>query len=131
MRRGEIWTVSGGGTYTGKPRPAVIVQDDDFDGTASVTICVFITDDSKAPFFVSWSVRTKSANVFAATLLMPLDDFRRQIGQRTRPTLDDIGGCANRYDVSLTAATCAGSSVPSSSFHGTILSSGHAQVLIF
>ena len=37
MKRGEIWTVSGAG-YAGKPRPAVIVQDDRFDATASVTI---------------------------------------------------------------------------------------------
>jgi mRNA interferase MazF len=28
MRRGEIWTVAGGAAYAGKPRPAVIIQDD-------------------------------------------------------------------------------------------------------
>jgi len=28
MRRGEIWTVAGGKDYAGKPRPAVILQDD-------------------------------------------------------------------------------------------------------
>ena len=47
----------------------------------------------------------QQANVFAATLLMPLDDFRRQIGPRAQPTLDDIGECADRYRVSLIAAT--------------------------
>lgn len=50
MRRGEIWTVSAVG-YAGKPRPAVIVQDDRFDATASVTICVFTTDATEAPLF--------------------------------------------------------------------------------
>jgi len=50
MRRGEVWTVSGPG-YAGKPRPAVIVQDDRFDATASITICVFTTDDTEAPLF--------------------------------------------------------------------------------
>jgi len=50
MKRGEIWTVSGSG-YAGKPRPAVIVQDDRFDATASVTICVFTTDETEAPLF--------------------------------------------------------------------------------
>ncbi len=50
MNRGEIWTVSGGG-YAGKPRPAVIVQDDRFEGTASVTVCVFTTDETEAPLF--------------------------------------------------------------------------------
>ena len=51
MKRGEIWTVSGGAQYAGKPRPAVIVQDDDFDATESVTLCVFTTDPTDAPLF--------------------------------------------------------------------------------
>jgi mRNA interferase MazF len=50
MNRGEVWTVSAAG-YAGKPRPAVIVQDDRFDATASVTICVFTTDETEAPLF--------------------------------------------------------------------------------
>ena len=51
MRRGEIWTVSGGKDYTGKPRPVVIVQDDSFDATDSITICAFTTDETDAPLF--------------------------------------------------------------------------------
>ena len=51
MRRGEIWTVSAGGNYAGKPLPAVVLQDDSFDGTASVTICVFTSDETDAPLF--------------------------------------------------------------------------------
>lgn len=51
MKRGDIWTVSGGAEYTGKPRPAVIVQDDSFDATASITIAVFTTDPTEAPLF--------------------------------------------------------------------------------
>lgn len=50
MRRGEVWTVSGAGC-AGKPRLAVIVQDDRFDATASVTVCVFTTDETEAPLF--------------------------------------------------------------------------------
>lgn len=50
MKRGEIWTVSGAG-YAGKPRPAVIVQDDRFNASASITICVFTTDETEAPLF--------------------------------------------------------------------------------
>ncbi len=50
MKRGEVWVVSGAG-YAGKPRPAVIVQDDRFDATASVTVCVFTTDGTEAPLF--------------------------------------------------------------------------------
>ena len=49
MRRGEIWTAAGGGGYAGKPRPVVIVQDDRFDATNSVTVCAFTTDPTEAP----------------------------------------------------------------------------------
>jgi len=51
VKRGEIWTLAGGAAYTGKPRPAVIVQDDSFAATASVTICAFTTDPTEAPLF--------------------------------------------------------------------------------
>lgn len=51
MKRGEIWSVAARGTYTGKPRPAVIVQEDHFDATASITICVLTTDPTDAPLF--------------------------------------------------------------------------------
>ena len=49
MKRGEIWTVSGGADYAGKPRPAVILQDDVFDSTSSITICPFTTHVVDAP----------------------------------------------------------------------------------
>lgn len=51
MRRGEIWTLAGGADYAGKPRPAVIVQDDAFDDTTSVTVCAFTTDPTEAALF--------------------------------------------------------------------------------
>ncbi len=51
MRRGDIWTVSGGKDYAGKPRPVVIVQDDSFDATDSVTVCALTTDETDAPLF--------------------------------------------------------------------------------
>jgi mRNA interferase MazF len=49
MKRAEIWTVAGGPDYTGKPRPAVIIQDDVFAGTASITLCPFTTHIVNAP----------------------------------------------------------------------------------
>jgi mRNA interferase MazF len=51
VRRGDIWTVSGGKDYAGKSRPVVIVQDDSFDATDSITICAFTTDATDAPLF--------------------------------------------------------------------------------
>jgi mRNA interferase MazF len=51
MKRGDIWTVAGGKHYAGKPRPVVIVQDDSFDATDSITICALTTDETEAPLF--------------------------------------------------------------------------------
>lgn len=51
MKRGEVWTVSGGKDYAGKPRPVVIVQDDRFDATDSITIYAFTSDLTEAPLF--------------------------------------------------------------------------------
>jgi mRNA interferase MazF len=51
MKRGEIWTVAGGAPYIGKPRPAVIVQDDRFDASDSIVVCPLTTDPIPAPIF--------------------------------------------------------------------------------
>ena len=51
MTRGEVWTAAGGKDYAGKPRPIVIVQDDRFDATSSITICAFTSDPTDAPLF--------------------------------------------------------------------------------
>lgn len=51
MRRGEIWTAVAGSGYVGKPRPVVIVQDDRFDATGSITVCAMTTDPTEAPLF--------------------------------------------------------------------------------
>jgi mRNA-degrading endonuclease toxin of MazEF toxin-antitoxin module len=41
-------TVAGGKAYEGEPRHVLIMQDDSFDATDSVTICVFTTDETDA-----------------------------------------------------------------------------------
>jgi mRNA interferase MazF len=51
MKRGDIWTVAGGRGYAGKPRPVVVLQDDRFSETASVTICPLTTNPTEAPLF--------------------------------------------------------------------------------
>ena len=37
--------------YVDKPRPVVIIQDDLFDATSSVTVCALTTDPTDAPLF--------------------------------------------------------------------------------
>ena len=49
MRRGDLVTVAAGGGYGGKPRPAVIIQSDDFRDTASVAVSLISGDAVNAP----------------------------------------------------------------------------------
>jgi mRNA interferase MazF len=52
MKRGAIVVVAARGAYTGKPRPAVVVQSDLFNSThASVTLCPITSDCVDAPLF--------------------------------------------------------------------------------
>lgn len=85
MKRGEIWTVAGGAPYTGKPRPAVIVQDDRFDGTDSVIVCPLTTDPTEAPIF-RLGVHPGERSGLRAPCRMMVDKVtavpRRRLGRR-------------------------------------------------
>ena len=39
MQRGEIVTIAAPGNYSGKPRPALVVQSNYFDQTLSLVVC--------------------------------------------------------------------------------------------
>lgn len=49
MRRGELWTAAGGKHYSSKPRPVLVVQDDRFDATDSITVCPLTSDPTEIP----------------------------------------------------------------------------------
>jgi mRNA interferase MazF len=52
VRRGDVVIVATRGAYTGKPRPALVVQSDLFNEThASVTVCPVTSDVIDAPLF--------------------------------------------------------------------------------
>jgi mRNA interferase MazF len=52
VKRGAIVVVAARGAYTGKPRPALVVQSDLFNPThQSVTICPITSDCVDAPLF--------------------------------------------------------------------------------
>ncbi|HKR88453.1 MAG TPA: type II toxin-antitoxin system PemK/MazF family toxin [Phenylobacterium sp.] len=72
MRRGEIWTVAGGKDYAGKPRPVVVVQENSFDATDSITICAFTTDETEAPLF-RLPVEPSERNGLRATCRLMVD----------------------------------------------------------
>jgi len=50
LRRGEIWTAAGTG-YAGKPRPVLVIQDDRFDATDSITVVLLTSDRTDLPLF--------------------------------------------------------------------------------
>jgi mRNA interferase MazF len=85
VKRGEIWTVSGGSKHTGKPRPAVIVQEDRFDGTDSITICAFTSDPTDAPLF-RLEVKSSSTNALKGALRLMVDKImtvpKTRLGER-------------------------------------------------
>jgi mRNA interferase MazF len=91
VKRGEIWTVAGGKDYAGKPRPVVIVQDDSFDATDSITICAFTTDETDAPLF-RLPVQPNERNGLRATCRLMVDKIttmpKTKVGARVG-RLDD------------------------------------------
>jgi mRNA interferase MazF len=52
MTRGDIVVVAARGVYTGKPRPAVVVQSDLFAPThESITLCLITSNTIETPMF--------------------------------------------------------------------------------
>jgi len=72
VKRGEVWTVAGGPDDAGKPRPSVVLQDDAFDATASVTICPFTTHAIDAPL-LRLPVEPSEGNGLRATSQLMID----------------------------------------------------------
>jgi mRNA interferase MazF len=91
MKRGDIWTIAGGNDYAGKPRPVVIVQDDRFDDTRSITVCSFTTNKMEAPLF-RIRVEPNERNGLRATCRLMVDKIttlpKAKVGARVG-RLDD------------------------------------------
>ncbi len=92
MKRGEIWTVAGGKDYAGKPRPVVIVQDDRFDVTRSITVCPFTTNPAGAALF-RIAVEPKDENGLRIASRLMVDKVttiaRSKIGRRVGRLSDE------------------------------------------
>lgn len=92
MKRGEIWTAAAGSGDVGKPRPVVIIQDDLFDATASVTVCALTTDQTDAPLFRIPVDADDSAGIRQPSRLM-VDKIttvpRSKLGERVGRLSDD------------------------------------------
>ena len=92
MKRGEVWTAAGGKDYAGKPRPIVIVQDDRFDATSSITICAFTTDPTDAPLF-RIAIEPSQTNGLATSSRLMVDKIttvqKLKLGKRIGRLADD------------------------------------------
>ena len=92
MKRGEIWTVAGGKDYAGKPRPVMVLQDDRFDTTRSVTVCAFTTNPTEAPLF-RLPIEPSEANGLRAPCRLMVDKIntvsRTKIGALIGRLADD------------------------------------------
>jgi len=92
VKRGEVWTAAGGKDYAGKPRPVVIIQDDRFAATASVTICPFTSDPTDAPL-LRLVVEPSAMNGLATTSRLMVDKIttvaKEKLGRRVGRLGDD------------------------------------------
>jgi mRNA interferase MazF len=99
VKRGEIWTVAGGPAYAGKPRPAVIMQDDRFDANDSIIVCPLTTDLTPAPMFRLPVQNTAESGLRAPCRLM-VDKLtavpRRQLGRMVGALASDEVRALNR-----------------------------------
>jgi mRNA interferase MazF len=98
VKRGEIWTQSGGPGYAGKPRPALIVQSDLLAGTDSVITCLFtsLDDEEDIPSRVRFAptadngLQKPSSLMGDKVMAVPRSKLGRRIGFLTANDLDRV-----------------------------------------
>jgi mRNA interferase MazF len=98
VKRGDVLTVAAPGAYTGKPRPAVVVQSNAFNPThGSVTLCLVTSDLQNAPLFRIPVEPNDSNGLTQASQVMidklvtvPRDRLRDRLGTLDPATLEQI-----------------------------------------
>jgi mRNA interferase MazF len=91
--RGSIVVLAAKGAYTGKPRPAVVVQSDVFNAThASVTVCPITSDCVDAPLFRVPLPRGERTGLAVASQVMAdkVSSVPRSIVNRAIGTCDEL-----------------------------------------
>jgi mRNA interferase MazF len=113
VKRGEIWAVGTGAGYAGKPRPAVIIQDDRFD-LESFTLCLF-TSEPPATSLFRLVVHPDSVNGLRIRCYLVVDKIttvpKSKIGKR-------IGRLSDRDMVGLNSALLVFLGIASPARHG-------------
>ena len=89
MKRGTIVVVAARGAYTGKPRPALVVQSDLFNPThSSITVCPITSECVDAPLFrltlppgSRTGLRTVSQVMIDKIVSVPRQSITAEIGE--------------------------------------------------
>ena len=105
MKRGAIVVVAARGAYTGKPRPALVVQSDLFNPThASVTVCPITSDCVDAPLFrlplppgSRTGLRAVSQVMIDKIVSVPRAAIRAEIGECNATELDAVDDGLRRW----------------------------------
>lgn len=105
MTRGAIVVVAAKGAYTGKPRPALVVQSDLFNPThASVTVCPITSDCVDAPLFRVTLPGGSRTGLQAVSQVMvdkivsvPRERIAREIGRCDETSLDHVDEALRRW----------------------------------
>ena len=105
MTRGAIVVVAAKGAYTGKPRPAVIVQADLFNPThSSLTLCPVTSDCVDAPLFRVTLPAGERTGLSAVSQVMvdkvvsvPREAVVREIGRCDALYLEQIDDALRRW----------------------------------
>jgi mRNA interferase MazF len=105
VNRGDIVVVATKGTYSGKPRPALVVQANLFNGThASLTVCPITSECIDAPLFrVSvppgsrTGLRTPSQVMVDKVLSVPRSSIAKNIGRCDGAELMTVDDALRRW----------------------------------
>ena len=105
MKRGAIVVVAARGAYTGKPRPALVVQSDLFNPThSSITICPIATDCVDAPLFrltlppgSRTGLKSVSQVMIDKTVSVPRASISEEIGECSSQELESVEDGLRRW----------------------------------
>jgi mRNA interferase MazF len=105
VTRGEIVVITAKGAYTGKPRPAIVVQSDLFNPThASVTVCPITSDCIDAPMFrvtvppgARTGLRVPSQIMIDKIVTVPTSSVAKSVGRCQADELGAVDDALRRW----------------------------------
>jgi mRNA interferase MazF len=105
MTRGDIVVVAVKGAYSGKPRPALVMQSNLFNDThASLTVCPITSDCIDAPLFrvpvppgARTGLRATSQVMVDKIVSVPRGSIAKQIGRCDSTEINSVEAALRRW----------------------------------